>query len=338
MDIVVTPLHPADDDAVARAYDIRAEAWAADNPDLPPYDRRIFVAGLRHPLPSDEKRYALAYLDGVAAGYLELRLPQRENRENAVVVLVVRPAYRRRGVGRALYDHAVRLLRALGRKRILAETFTRNPDGAPTGAGDAFAAAMGAHIALTDIRRRLDLTTLDEAELDRLLAEGRARAEGYSVVTWVGATPEEHLADVAYLNSRLTGDAPTGDITWEPPAPDTTRFREFEATQAAQGWRWYNCGARHDATGRIVGWTAIAVSSGCDWHAWQQITLVDPGHRGHRLGTIIKIENLRHVTAHQPALRVIDTFNAQANSHMISINEALGYRAVGGVTNWQAVL
>ncbi|MCW2641807.1 MAG: family N-acetyltransferase [Dactylosporangium sp.] len=60
-----------------------------------------------------------------------------------------------------------------------------------------------------------------------------------------------------------------------------------------------------------------------------------PPHRGHRLGTIVKIANLRHAMAGEPALRVINTWNAAVNDHMISINEALGFRPVDALVNWQ---
>jgi GNAT superfamily N-acetyltransferase len=289
-------------------------------------------------MPGDEVRYALGYLDGVAVGYLAVSLPQLENRENASLVLAVHPDHRRRGVGRALHGYAVRLLREQGRKRMISETASMDPHAAPTTAGDAFAAAMGARPALVDVRRRLDLTTLDEAELDRLLTAGLARAQGYSIVRWHGPTPDEYIADVAYLDSRLIEDAPLGDLTWESVEPDADRIRSVEAALVTRGVHGYSCGARHDATGRLVAWTALALHTDCDWHAFQSITLVEPRHRGHRLGTIIKIENLRYAREHEPALRVIDTYNAAVNDYMISINEALGFRAVGGMNSWQATI
>jgi hypothetical protein len=46
-------------------------------------------------------------------------------------------------------------------------------------------------------------------------------------------------------------------------------------------------------------------------------------HRGHRLGLIIKIENLRYARQHRPGLRAIDTFNASANEHMLDIKDGL---------------
>ncbi|MFY1674870.1 GNAT family N-acetyltransferase [Plantactinospora sp. WMMB334] len=338
MDIVVTPLDVDDTAAVERAYEIEAAVRADVQPDMPPASRRRFVVGLRQGWPGDEQRPALGYLDGVPVGYLNVMLPQLENRENASLALVVHPGYARRGVGRALYEYAVRMLRDLGRKRVIGEVVNMNPDAAATMPGDAFAAAMGARPALADVRRRLDLTALDEPALDRLFTEGMARAGGYSIVRWRGDTPEEYAADVAYLDSRLIEDAPIGDLTWEPASPDVPRLREMEAVHRARGLEWYSSAARHDATGRLVAWTAISMNEGCDWHAFQQITLVEPGHRGHRLGTVIKIDNLRHIREHEPALRVIDTFNAASNDYMISINEALGFRAVAGLNTWQATL
>ncbi|MDW5325388.1 GNAT family N-acetyltransferase [Plantactinospora sp. KLBMP9567] len=338
MDIVVTALEVADVAATERAYEIESAARSADQPDMPRLPRQRFFAGLRRPWPGDDNRHALGYLDGVAVGYLTVSLPQRENLENAGLVLAVHPEYRRRGVGRALYEYAVRVARDEGRKRIIGEVANMSPEAAPTMPGDAFAAAMGAKPALADVRRRLDLTTLDEPALDRLLTEGLARAEGYSIVRWQGATPDEYAEDVAYLDSRLVGDAPIGDLTWEAARPEVARLREMEQTHHERGQYWYNSGARHDATGRLVAWTGIGMSAGCDWHAFQQITLVEPAHRGHRLGTVIKVDNLRHIRAYEPALRFIDTFNAASNDYMISINEALGFRAVAGLNTWQAPL
>jgi hypothetical protein len=73
-------------------------------------------------------------------------------------------------------------------------------------------------------------------------------------------------------------------------------------------------------------------------HAWQGITLVAPEHRGHRLGTIVKIENLRYALAHESALASIDTWNAEVNQYMIAINEAMGYRAIEVSVDWQQEL
>ena len=53
-----------------------------------------------------------------------------------------------------------------------------------------------------------------------------------------------------------------------------------------------------------------------------------PAHRGHRLGLRLKADNLIRATDAEPALRAIDTWNAEENLHMVAVNEALGFRAL----------
>ncbi|MEV4760896.1 GNAT family N-acetyltransferase [Micromonospora sp. NPDC049559] len=339
MDIVLVRLDARDDESVERAYRIVAASDAAEGADFPPQERTRFVGGLRHPMPGRHTERVLAYRDGVPVGYLSAGLPQLDNLDNVSVELYVHPDHRRRGVGRALYQELLRLAGEHRRKRISGATVEALPGGpARTGAGSAFAAAMGARPVLPEVRRRLDVTALDQSALDRLHGVARAASTGYSPVRWHGPTPEEYVADVAYLDGRLIEDAPLGDLEWEPEKVDSARVRRTEAALAARGRRTYHCGARHDASGRLVAWTMLEFDAAPVWHAYQQITIVDPEHRGHRLGALVKIENLRYALTHEPDLRVIDTWNAAVNDHMISINEALGFRPVDAWHNWQLTI
>ncbi|SCL20713.1 Acetyltransferase (GNAT) family protein [Micromonospora nigra] len=332
MSITVTPFGAADDHAIGEACRIGAAAVAADLPDFPPFCPRRFSASVRHPMPGNAPVHLLARLDGEAAGYVTIDLPQLDNTENASIELSVHPRHRRRGVGRALVDRTIGVLRAEGRKRVSTMTADTVP------AGTAFAAALGADSVLADVRRRLDTTRLDQSVLADLLAGARARSAGYETVRWQGDTPDDQVADVAYLDGRLIADAPMGDLAWEPEQIDAARVRGIEAALTARGRRRYHVGARHQASGRLVAWTLLDVGDSADWHAFQQITIVDPDHRGHHLGLLTKIENLRHLMAHEPAVRVIDTFNAAANDHMIAINEQLGFQVADTWTNWQLTL
>lgn len=336
MDIAVTPLDPADDTAVEQAYQIVEAAVAADLPDFPPVGRQRFLAELRHPWPGNAHERALATIDGVAAGYVKIDMPLLDNLENAEIDLTVHPEHRRRGVGRALYEHARAVVSGAGRKRVMAMSVETLPGGvARDEAGGAFATAMGAKGALTDVRRRLDLTKVDDADLDRQLAAAWARATGYSLIQWRGATPPEIVDDIAYLDGRLLTDAPMGELAWEAEKIDADRIRAIDEVNAARGRRRYNTAVRHDESGRVVAFTTIDLPGTVDWHAFQQITIVDPTHRGHRLGTVVKLENLAYTRAHEPGLRAIDTWNASVNDHMISINEAMGFRPVDVWQNWQ---
>jgi GNAT superfamily N-acetyltransferase len=263
-------------------------------------------------------------------------LPLLDNTDNAMADIFVAPAHRRRGVGRALHSYAMKVARENNRKRLIGST-VRSWLGGPRrdGAGDAFATAVGASDALVEVRRRLDVSALDEAVLDELLAKAESRAAGYSLVQWRGPTPEAYLADIAYLDGRLTQDAPMGDLSWEPEKVDADRVRGVEEAHKVRGRRMSHTAMVHDASGRIVAWTLLSMEHDPDWHAWQQITIVDPDHRGHRLGTIVKIENLRFLRAAAPELKFIDTTNAASNDFMISINELLGFRPVDAFVDWQ---
>ncbi|MGN9910815.1 GNAT family N-acetyltransferase [Phytohabitans sp. LJ34] len=336
MDIAVKPLDPADEKAVEQAYQITEAALAADVPDFPPVGRQRFLAELRHPWPGNAHERALATIDGVAAGYVVIELPQLDNLDNAEVDLMVHPEYRRRGVGRALYEYAKDVVRGLGRKRLMGMSVETLPGGvARDEAGGGFATAMGAKGALSDVRRRLDVTKVDEADLDRQLAAAWERAAGYSLIQWRGATPEEIIDDIAYLDGRLTADAPMGELEWEVEKIDADRLRAMDAVVMARGRRRYHSAVRHDESGKVVAFTTIDLPGTVDWHAFQQITIVEPAHRGHRLGTVVKLENFRYARVHEPGLRAIDTWNAAVNDHMISINEAMGFRPVDGWQNWQ---
>jgi hypothetical protein len=93
-----------------------------------------------------------------------------------------------------------------------------------------------------------------------------------------------------------------------------------------------------DVSGRMVAFTQIVGYATSRWYADQWDTIVAPEHRGHRLGTLIKVANLELARAQRPELRVIDTGNADSNPYMVSINEAIGFRPYRRVSEWQLEL
>lgn len=294
---------------------------------------------MRAPWPGYEEPYWLAFHGDRPVGVGMVSLPLLDNLENAWAEILVHPDHRRQGAGRALYDQIVEYARAAGRRRLMTDTIEALPGGQERNlAGSAFAQAVGMDNVLGEVRRSLDLATADTSGYDRLLADAWPHADGYSLVQWRDRAPDEYVADVAYLDGRLHSDAPMGDLEWAPENIDAERLRRMEETRQAHGSRLYNSAVRHDATGRVVAVTALMLEKTVPEHAWQLITLVDPAHRGHRLGTIVKIANLQYAMAGEPALRVVDTWNAAVNDHMISINEALGFRAMDSLVNWQQTI
>jgi GNAT superfamily N-acetyltransferase len=230
-------------------------------------------------------------------------------------------------VGRALFGHVLARAKVLGRKHVAGETVRHHPD------GPAFAAAMGATVALEETRSRLELPPADQGRLDALLADAREHASGYRLARWTGVPPAEIIDSVAAMESSFLGEAPVGDLAWEAENIDAARLRDEEQRRIDRGKIAYNTGALHGD--RVVAWTILVSSVARPDHAWQSLTLVAPEHRGHRLGLLVKLENLAYVRERQPALTAIDTFNGDVNEHMRRINRAMGFREKDGIFYWQ---
>ncbi len=325
----VDPANPAD----LAAYCAVADAVRAN--DLPGWREitpRMARLMLEHPFPGVDNYFWLAWRDGEPVGRVHLEIYTRENTDAVLADIWVVPGARRQGIGRRLWDFVQGEARGHGRRRTFCTTLWDLPEApAPDLAGSAFAQALGFRPSLVDVTRRLELSNVDYAVLEVM---GKPVA-GYRTVGWVGITPEEYLPDLAQLATRLHMDAPHGDVEWDPPAPDVERTRENDVIALKRERLPYHTVAVHEATGKVVAWTLIVKEKALDWNASQQVTVVDPDHRGHRLGALVKAENLRFFRENEPTVTAIDTFNAHANSYMIAINEEMGYRPLYAWQNWQ---
>ncbi len=316
-------------------FDAWCAVWAAseraDRPDEEPRPASEHV-GLARQLaaPGGSRRgthrAAVAGGDGVV-GALRLLLPVRDNTSVAHLDVAVHPAARRRGTGTALLAEGVRLARAAGRSALVAEVLEAGPD-AP---GCAFARAHGWTCGMRETRRDLVLP-VDEARLSALEAEAAAASAGYEVVTWRDRTPDALLEDRALLSTRMSTDAPSGDVPVGAEVWDGARVREQEAGTLARGRTVLSAGALRD--GRLVAFTDLHVPLARPEHAQQSGTLVLAAHRGHRLGARLKIAVLRELAATVPQVRRISTYNADGNRPMVAVNEALGFRPAGALSTW----
>jgi GNAT superfamily N-acetyltransferase len=322
MRISAVPLNSPDD-----AFGIVCSCQEFDQPDLPALPREAFLAALDTPWPGLAYERYLAMAGDTPVGYLVLGFPQHDNRTLVEVELRVLPGRRRRGAGRVLLDLALDRARALGRRHLIGISVQARPDGA------AFAEAVGARAALQQMRCRLDLHDADGGRLDALLADAWKHAGGYQLVQWVGVPPDEIIDDVATVGNRLFTDSPIGDLPLEPERLDADQIRRAEASNVSRGRETFNTGVRRD--GRLVGWTAVAGLLAEPLRAWQQITLVLPEDRGHRLGMVLKLENLRFARGHRPQLRYLDTLNALSNEHMLAINRQIGFRPAESIIHWR---
>ncbi|MFY9931943.1 MAG: GNAT family N-acetyltransferase [Streptosporangiaceae bacterium] len=265
-------------------------------------------------------------VEGSVAGWYRLELPGRENLDKAHLDVVVHPAERQRGLGRALLRHAS--ARAAANHR--SELSGTARDGSP---GAAFAGAAGAAPGMVDIMRVLDVHQLDRHALAQLRTSAERAAAGYELVSWIGPVPEEFIEQAAGLYNAAN-DAPHDPGT-VPEEWDARRVRErVNALRPRYGLHFYTEAARHADTGELAGLTEMAVDPADPGWGHQVLTVVARKHRGHRLGLRLKLAMLQLLATTEPQLRRLETFNAQANTHMIAINEALGYQPYGPPVIW----
>ncbi|MCA1820262.1 MAG: GNAT family N-acetyltransferase [Pseudonocardiaceae bacterium] len=332
----VLPVDPSDDDAIGQWYQLCCAVAAADHPDDPPPCSVHELGSFRHPWPGEVGTTWLARVAGSVVGGCVLALPTLDNVRNAQGGILVAPEHRRRGIGRSLLAHLRTEATRQNRSRLVFWVSQPLDPAVPDPAGR-FAAASGAVPALIQTRRRLDVDAVDPAVLVRLDAQARAHSTDYSLVQWVGATPPQWLDDMAYLTGRMSTDAPLDGLEWEPEIYDAIRMQARDASRIGRGQHNVATAAL-DCTGRLVAFTQIVGNATSHWFAWQEDTIVAPEHRGHRLGTLIKVANLELARRERSQLRLIDTCNADSNPYMVAINEAMGFRPHRRAVDWQLAL
>jgi len=319
----------AQDDATAIEdwFQLRL-AWTREMPGDPGPCRTFHGAALTMPWPDEQERAYLGIVDGQPVGFYAVTLHLLDNVDVLGVELAVHPDHRGKGYGSALLESLDALAGELGCTRLLAEMPMDGP-GAP------WARSRGARPVSEIMHRRLDLSAVDTAVHDDLLADARAHAAGYTLLQWTSPIPAEHLAGCAVLEGKMSTDMPLDDLAWEPEVYDAERMRRRSEMIEARGLRQFTSAARHDGTGEIVGMTTLTRLDTLPEHVDQWETIVLEEHRGHRLGMLLKIENLRFAQREQPQLRFIDTVNSDSNAPMLRVNLALGFEPVRPWAEWE---
>ncbi|TMR10850.1 GNAT family N-acetyltransferase, partial [Nonomuraea turkmeniaca] len=265
--------------------------------------------------------------DGKVAGGYGLALSRLDNTHMGwLFPLVVRPEQRERGLGTALFEHALDRLRRRGRRLLLTET-------PATGVGARFAQARGMSVSVVVARRTLDLRTASWDALERMIPQ----VEGYSLERWIGPAGPGLAPDLATLMGGMN-DAPR-DPGLEDAIFSAERLRDREDGITPNGLTCYTTIARRDTDGAPAGYTRVYLKADrSDGWGSQADTMVLAEHRGHQLGLLLKLTNLLWLREREPHLERIITWNATTNRPMLAINEALGFEPLDEWNEWRLAL
>jgi GNAT superfamily N-acetyltransferase len=269
-------------------------------------------------------------LDGqrvVASG--EVTLPTYDNLHLADIGVRVTPEVRRRGFGSKMLEALTSTSRAAGRT-------VGGGGGFDSAATRGFAASHRFEPKIVEVNRRQTLADADWDIIEHEHAKARDVAADYRLIRVSGATPKKLLPAVAEMTAAIN-DAPNDDLDMEPEIFTPERVTKYEESVLATQ-RLYRVIAQHRKTGVMAGHTVVTVERDRPGVGEQDDTSVVRGHRGHRLGVLLKAEMLLWLREQEPSLATIDTWNAKSNVHMIAVNELLGYQVMGESTYYQAAL
>lgn len=302
-------------------------------------------------------RVGWAALEGDdVVGVAVVKLDETDNTHLADVEIAVRPEARGRGHGHALFEQVLQVARDEGRDTVLGYTGYRpDPEAAwelhdravadpglttrlepAVDLGVSFARGTGAELVQTELRSQVRLPSSADL-VARVEAEAAAHAVGYTTRAWVGRVPDDLMADRAALAARMSTDAPTAEIDFRPEEWDAEKMSGLYTDWARQGLHMIGAGAL-DQDGTLVAFSEVARERHTPLVAHQFDTIVDPDHRGRRLGTVVKAANLREVERTAPEVERVITYNALENGPMLRVNRAIGFVPVGLYAVWQLKL
>lgn len=270
---------------------------------------------------------------------------------NCWISVGVDPDHRRRGIGTLLADHIEGIARAEGRTQWKTYAVSRQVGpasgpgyvAAPTGygavpedeAGVRFLTGRGWRFGQVNRISRLALPA--DPSVVRTLHDRASTAAGadYRVHTWTGRTPPEWQAGIALLETRMSTDAPEGDMEEPEDVWTVERLLEHEAQLESSPRTMLTVAVQHRPSATLAGFSQLSVPDDVAQPVFQWDTLVLREHRGHRLGWLLKVVGITTVEHDHAGHPSIVTFNAEENRPMLDVNEAVGFAGVGSEGIWE---
>ena len=298
--------------------------------------------------PFEPKRLFVARVDGAIVGRGIYEVTRDDDTPEAWLSVEVLPEFRRQGIGTALLARAEAAAREGARTTLQGYFLTRSDVPgerlpSPTGFGSVpldnestrFALKHGYVLEQVERFSRLELPVAGELLDEQLAAATSAAGDDYRLVLWQGRTPENRLDDIALLSTRMSTDAPSAGLDVTEDVWDADRVRASDDRHESSPRISLVAAAEYVPTGALVAFTELSVPREENRPVSQEDTLVLKEHRGHRLGMLVKVGNLIQLRDTYPGRPSVVTFNAEENRHMLSVNEDVGFVAVGYEGAWQ---
>lgn len=316
----VEQINPLNEPLLRRFWEVEQAAQRADRayPVLRDWTALQVVA--REPSKRTRHTFVVAWVGGHPVATMDVMVFTQENPHLLELEINVLPEFRRRGIGRALHEEALRL--ADGRTTFLGEA---NMPMEGDAAAQPFAEALGYSSVHTEHHLVLDLPATPPAyDAD----------DGWVMRTWVDKCPVDLRGSFVRMRNQMEQDVPRGEIDAAPEEYTLERLAEEEVRMQKA---FTTVAAAAEKDGELGGYSKVVLPHGGDF-AWQDDTLVMPEHRGHRLGLRLKVATLALIMADHPERTVIHTWTDPQNTAMYRTNERFGFRPVETLLEMQMKL
>lgn len=242
--------------------------------------------------------------------------------------LLIRPAYRRRGIGRQCLAAIAEVAQAEQRELLMTQTNSHIP------AGARFMEQIGAQPSLASRSLQLDLATFDRAAPARWSERVHERAADFELGFWAGPYPQAELAAMAHLH-EVHNDAPAVSSTIADTQITADDLRRVEEQMQARGEVRWTAYVRERSTGALAGFSEVTWSMESPASIEQGVTGVLPGYRRRGLGHWLKAALLDKLIREQPPARFVRTGNAADNTAMLRLNQDLGFQTISEDVWWE---
>ena len=322
MTIEIRTIDTSDESALRAWWEVGAAA-TAERPGSPLPAWEVARTALPADNPERDTTLLGAFDGDAMVGSALVQVPLKENLHTCGLDIFVVPTRRREGIGTAVLADVEAVAVAHGRTTLQCEGYVAPGE---TGPAEQFALARGYVVAS---RESLKVLHLDDylARRESLVRDLGAVADDYTLVTFDTVCPDEHLVSFGRLLGMLIAEIPLGELDLQDSEWTPARLRAAERRCTEIG--------RHVLTalaiapdGSVAGSSDVRVNEADPTRGQIGITLVDPVHRGHRLGLALKIATQDLLLATYPRCASVETCNAEVNTHMNAVNEALGYRTI----------